>query len=263
MRFAVNYSVPLINLLNEGLVKIDLIKCPDWEGMLTEARPFGDITIHYDLKIGLGKTFNIDLNRIETLQKKTHTPHINTHLVTPRNFDPDNSHEMQKINHLWREEIQIMIDRFGASNIVLEHFPYTLTTPHIRPAADSKIFSNVILDAGCMLLLDIAHARITADTLGMDVRQYISAFPLDRLVELHITGIKKFNGVLTDHFELSQEDYELLSWALNEINRGNWRRPEIIALEYGGVGTTFTWRTDPLLLREQVPKLYQMIHTQK
>lgn len=260
MKFAVNYSQPLIQLLSEGLVQIDLIKCADWDGMLKEASLFGEITIHFDLAVGLGKTFKTDQDRIAALKKKTKTPHVNTHLVAPRNLDPNNPHEMEKIQRLWREEIGMMVARFGADKVALEHFPYTLTTPHIRPAADSKIFSDVILETGCMLLLDLAHARITADTLGINVRDYITALPLDRLVEIHTTGVKVHSGVLTDHFALSDEDWELLDWALAEIKNGAWREPEVIAFEYGGVGSTFVWRTELDVLKNQVPKLFQMVH---
>ena len=260
MRFAVNFSNPLIRLLKEDAVQIDLIKCPDWAGMLEEAKPYGPITIHFDLDAGLGTTLNVDFARIKDLKTQTATPHVNTHLVTPSTFDPDSPQELEMINRLWRQEIQLMIDHFGADQVALEHFPYTEANPNIKPAADSQIFSKVILDTGCMLLLDLAHARITADTLGIPVKDYISALPLDRLVELHITGIRSHSGILTDHFGMEEADWEILSWALEEISRGNWREPEFVAFEYGGVGDVFVWRTDSEVLKIQIPKLYEMVH---
>jgi uncharacterized protein len=260
MKFAVNYSIPLIHLLEEKAIKVDLIKCPDWEGMLEEAKSHNPITIHYDHDVGLGNTFNLDLSRVENLMKQTATPHVNTHLVTPLNFNPDDKHELEKINQLWREEIKVLTDHFGAELIALEHFPYTSANPHIRTAADSEVFSKVIQDTGCMLLLDLAHARITADTLGIDVKDYIQDLPLDRLAELHITGIRLYAGVLTDHFELKKEGWENLKWALSEIQSGNWRKPCLVGFEYGGVGDVFVWRTEQQVLQSQVPKLYEMIH---
>lgn len=260
MKLAVNYSHALVELLNENSVQLDLIKCPDWEGIIKEAGQYGPITLHYDLEVGLGNTFKIDFSRIQQLQQQTLTPHINTHLVTPSYFNPDNSSTLQEINTLWREEIKVMINHVGANAVALEHYPYTETTPNIRPAADSGIFSQVILDTDCMLLLDLAHARITADTLGIDVKEYICALPLDRLVEMHITGVKMYSGVLTDHFGLQDEDWDILAWALGEIQTNKWRTPEIVAFEYGGVGSTFVWRTDFNVLKTQIPKLYEMIH---
>lgn len=259
MKFAVNYSTPLIRLLDEGAINIDLIKCPDWEGMLAEAHPHGEVTIHFDLEVGLGNTFQVDFARIKALMHSTFTPHVNTHLVTPRQFDPDNPEELRQINALWRAEIQLMIDHLGAESVALEHHPYTQANAHIRPAADTQIFSQVIHDTGCMLLLDLSHARITAHTLGIEVSDYIQTLPLDRLVEMHITGIKTHSGVLTDHFELGDDDWGLLSWALVQIKAGHWRKPDIVAFEYGGIGQTFVWRSDYEVLKNQVPKLSKLI----
>lgn len=260
MKFAVNYSAPLIRLIDQGMVQVDLIKCPDWEGMLKEAKPYGPITIHFDLEVGLGHTLTADLDRIARLKEETGTPHINTHLVTRKTHHPGNSDEISEINALWRNELQLMIDKFGGNSIALEHYPFTPDRPFIATAADSATFSNVIRDVDCMLLLDLAHARITANTLNMDVRDYIQSLPLDRLVEVHVTGIKKHGGILTDHFELSQEDWLVFEWALNKIREGYWPQPRIIAFEYGGVGSTFVWRTNQDVLQDQVPILYEMIH---
>ena len=260
MKFAVNFSFPLIQLLKKGSVTIDRIKCPDWEGMIKEAETFGEITVHFDMKAGLGNTFDVDFTRIKAIKDHTATPHINTHLVTPKNLDQENTEEVKKINHLWREEILIMIDHFGVESVALEHFPYTLTTPHLRPAVESKSFSQVILDTNCTFLLDLSHASITADALSMDVKDYIRSLPVDRLVEMHITGVQLFAGVLTDHFAMQDRDWELFAWALDQIKKGYWQKPEIVAFEYGGVGNSFAWRTDENILRTQVPLLYEMTH---
>ena len=263
MKFAVKYSHTLIQLVKEGSVNIDLIKCPDWEGMIKQAQPYGEITVHFDLKAGLGNTFDVDFSRIKAIQEQTRTPHVNTHLVAPKNLDTDIPNEVQKINKLWREEIQIMTDHLGESSVTLEHFPYTLNTPHLLPAVESKNFSKVILDTNCRFLLDLAHASITADSLSMNVKDYIRSLPLDRLVEMHITGIKLYGGVLTDHFPLQERDLKLFTWALEQIQKGYWRKPEIIAFEYGGVGNSFFWRTDNKILETQVPMLYEMVQSLK
>lgn len=260
MKLAVNYSSPLINLIKNKTIQLDLIKCPDWDGMLSVAEGHGQVTIHFDMDAGLGNTFNVDFARIRALMDRTFTPHVNTHLVTPKHFDPDNPVEVEKIKRLWRDEILLMIDHFGSDAVALEQFPYTESTPNIKVATEEGTFSQVINDTGCRLLLDLSHAAITADTRQIDVRDYIRALPLERLAEIHINGIKPYNGVLTDHFELGPQDWDLLEWALDEISSGHWRKPEIVAFEYGGVGQTFMWRTNPEVLKTQVPILYKMVH---
>jgi len=260
MQLAVNFSIPLTRLLKDKSIQVDLIKCPDWDGMLEESLPYGPITIHFDLKAGLGRTASVDFKRIKSFKEKTATPHVNTHLTAPHNFDIDDPQEKFKINALWRKEINQLTDFFGSMAVALEHFPFTESTPHLRYATDSQTFSNVILDTDCMLLLDLAHARITANSLGIDVKKYISDLPLDRLVEMHVTGIRTYNGVEEDHFSMDQEDWVLFDWALNQIKAGNWQKPRIVAFEYGGIGEVFIWRTNIEVLRNQVPRLYEAVH---
>ena len=260
MKLAVNYSSALIQLIESGALTVDLIKCPDWEGMLEEAQPFGEITIHFDLKAGLSQTFNTDLTRFEQLLNQTSTPHVNTHLVGPQHLDDTDSEQLSWLIALWREEISLLTHHFGADTVVLEHFPYTFNTPHLRLPSNPQVFSGIIQDTNCMLLLDLAHAKITADTLSMNVKDYIQSLPLDRLAEMHVTGVKRYAGVLTDHFGLSAEDWDLFNWAIQNIHHGKWRQPEIVAFEYGGAGNVFVWRTDKRILQEQVPRLYKTVH---
>jgi len=260
MKFAVNFSNPLVNLIKSREIRVDLIKCPDWEGMLEEALPYGPVTIHFSLEAGLGRTLDTDFNRIDAFIAETGTPHVNTHLVTPRSCTPEDPTELRRVKDIWLKEIGRMVDHFGSDRVVLEHYPFTMATPNIAPAVDPEVFSKVITDTGCQFLLDLAHARITADTLGMDAKEYIRALPVDRLTEMHITGIRPFGGVLTDHFGMEEGAWEILDWALKEIHSGQWKKPRIVAFEYGGVGDIFVWRTDRDVIREQVPRLYEMVH---
>jgi hypothetical protein len=59
---------------------------------------------------------------------------------------------------------------------------------------------------------------------------------------------------------LDQKDWEVLDWALKNIKDGKWRKPKIVAFEYGGVGEVFAWRTNIDILQTQVPLLYRMVH---
>lgn len=260
MQLAVNFSFPLVRLIQDGSIKVDRIKIPDWDGMLIEAGPYGPLAIHFDLDIGFGNTLKADFERIKNLQTQTNTPHVNTHLVAPRHFNPASQKELRDINHLWREELNLMRRYLGDTPVAVENSPYTPDAPHLSTPARSDVISRVIQETGSMLLLDLSHARITADTLGVDVKDYIQSLPLDRLVELHITGVKPFRGILTDHFELMDADWEILEWALSEIQKKKWREPAIVAFEYGGIGNIFAWRTELRHLKSQVPVLYAMIH---
>jgi len=80
-------------------------------------------------------------------------------------------------------------------------------------------------DAG--LLLDVAHARVSATRLGLAIETYLGQMPLDRVRQLHISGPRSRDGVLFDaHAALLDEDYALLEWVLLRT------KPLALTLEY-------------------------------
>jgi hypothetical protein len=100
-----------------------------------------------------------------------------------------------------------------------------------RPAyvVDPAFISRVIEDAGCGLLLDLAHARVAAHRRGEPASDYIARLPLDRLTEIHVSGprLSPDDGRLLDaHEPLQEEDYTLLAWVLERA------RPQAVTLEY-------------------------------
>jgi uncharacterized protein (UPF0276 family) len=109
---------------------------------------------------------------------------------------------------------------------------------------------NQILDAThSRLLLDIGHARLSAETLGMAAEEYILKLPLDRLDQVHVSGPRMRDGRLFDaHEPLREVDYALLDFVLARST------PKVLTLEY-------VRRIDPL--REQLNRLRGIIHDRK
>jgi hypothetical protein len=85
-----------------------------------------------------------------------------------------------------------------------------------------------ILDAThCGLLLDTGHALVAAARLGMDARGYLCRLPLDRIVQIHVSGPRMAGGRLEDAHETMQErDFALLDFILSRT------RPRVVTLEY-------------------------------
>jgi hypothetical protein len=109
--------------------------------------------------------------------------------------------------------------------------------------------------------LDISHARITAHSLGLSDEEYLSQLPTVRIREMHIAGVHTLpGGELQDHLAMLDDDWSLLAWVLARIRLKEWGQPWLLAFEYGGVGSVFAWRSDPLVIAEQVPRLYTMVH---
>ena len=76
-------------------------------------------------------------------------------------------------------------------------------------------------------LLDLAHARLAAAFRGQAVEEYVAALPLERVRQIHVSGIRRRNGRWYDaHESLQEEDYRLLEWALDRCD------PAMVTLEY-------------------------------
>jgi hypothetical protein len=104
--------------------------------------------------------------------------------------------------------------------------------------------------------------------------------PVERTREIHLTGIQQFDerwiavlrdaeltdaivaqfaGRWQDHLPLTDADWAFTAWSLEQIARGHWGEPGIIALEYGGIGPLWEAFTDPAILADQVPRLAAMV----
>jgi uncharacterized protein len=115
----------------------------------------------------------------------------------------------------------------------------------------------------------------------MDTREYIGRLPIQRIREIHVTGIQRFEGPwiealrqagidavtiqrfagrLLDHLPMTGEDWEFFAWAMTQVHSGAWGRPWIVTFEYGGVGPLFQALTQADVLAEQIPRLYKLVN---
>lgn len=258
MKFAVNYSTPLHDLIRENAVKVDLLKCPEWDGIVNVARTCGQVYIHFEISVGAGNIHKLNFGLIERFLSSTLTPHLNVHLSNHPALETVNQANRKTLLQNWKEDIAILRSELPGVKIIAENLPWHEFLPHLELAAEPGLINDLIEDCDLGLLLDLSHAQISSRASGTDFKDYISQLPLHRLSELHITGIREYAGFPTDHFEMQQQDWPGVEWAAERIKSGTWRAPEIVAFEYGGIGDVFCWRTEPAALREQVPLLYQI-----
>ena len=263
MRFAVNYSTKLAELVKAGKLEFDLFKCPEWDGLLKAAIAVKPVYLHLDITVGRDEVQKLDFEKLRKLLTETHTPHVNCHLAGMPELKVGNKADRNKLLKQWIKEIEVLKQEFAGYPVISENLPFEPLIPEYQLASDLKLISEAIIETDTGLLLDISHARITADTLGIDYQDYIENLPLDRLHEVHITGVCRYHGFLEDHFEMQPHDWPSAKWAAERIRLGAWREPEIVAFEYGGVGEWFSWRTETWALEEQVPRLFKMFGWEK
>lgn len=86
---------------------------------------------------------------------------------------------------------------------------------------------EVFKRTGCGCVLDTGHARVSAAVLEIDVYDYLSDLPLDRVVQIHVSGPRVRDGRLADvHKPLQEVDYALLDFVLERTH------PQVVTLEY-------------------------------
>jgi Uncharacterized protein conserved in bacteria len=263
MRFAVNYSTKIAELVKTGKVEFDLFKCPEWDALLKAATAVKPVYLHLDISLGSGQVEKLDFDTLKQILVETGTPHVNCHLSGTPELKPGNKTDRKKLLRQWIKELEVLKQQFAGYLVISENLPFRLPIPEYHLASDADLISRAINETDTGLLLDISHARITADTLGINYQDYVEKLPLDRLHELHITGVRSYHGFLEDHFEMQPEDWPSAEWAAEQIRLGAWRKPEIVAFEYGGVGEWFSWRTKTRALEEQVPRLYGLFGGEK
>lgn len=293
MDFAANYSPVTESLLAQGRIALDRFKCPAWPHLVSRVSARHRVHVHFPLLAGWGRGDALDgethapadWRRVESLLAATGTPFVNLHLspdaehypgVDPADAGPGIASRVAE--NLIRD-VEAVVRRFGRERVIVENDPDHAIC--MRAALLPGVIRQVVEVTGCGLLLDLGHARITAAAQGLDARKYAAALPVACLREIHVAGVQRlegawverllaagpegektvarFQGRLLDHLPLVDEDWSLASWALGRVRAGAWHAPDLVTLEYGGVGPAWEAVTLEDAVAEQVPRLRALV----
>ncbi|HEX5323072.1 MAG TPA: DUF692 family protein [Capsulimonadaceae bacterium] len=273
MKVAINYSPAAASLVKEGKVDLDLFKCPSpfdsvvrdhAPSLIADARSLLPVYIHFPLHTGGGRLYEERWDDIARICTETETPNINLHLGATRNDFPGlsvDADDNSQVTEWLMEKVQCVAKRFGYDKVIVENVVYRGSEGEtLQASVEPETISNVLRETGCGLLLDTAHAMLTSQAMGIDPREYISRLPLDRLRELHVTGVEMSDGNWRDSMPMRDDDWALCEWVLARIHAADWPVPWAVALEYGGVGPKFEWRSDRTAIYEQIARLHQLVH---
>ncbi len=266
MQLAINYSPAAARLVKTGKIDVDYFKTPNWEWMVLEASVLRPVAVHFTLEAGNAALGDEDWTSAEHLLNSTSTPYINLHLDCQSEFHPGvpintiDPADARRLLPIMLSDVRQVTNSFGPGRVIIENSPYRGTAGKtLRPCVEPDLITRVVEETGCGLLLDIAHAFITSHYLGMDSQEYFSRLPVHQIKEMHFAGIHNVDGLLTDHLSILPEDWTRLDWVLKHIQSGEWSQPWLLAFEYGGVGEGFTWRSDPVVIADQVPRLMEKL----
>jgi hypothetical protein len=211
MYFAVNYSPEAEALVRRGRARIDRFKCPPQSDLVTRVQERYPVYVHFPLEVGSGigdATVGgepADWAKVDRLLAETATPLVNVQCTLNHTRDPSDrmgsegtglsstrSCREELVANLIRD-ISAVTERFGTDGVAIENDhdfggrrPRTAILPHA--------VRSVLQTTDCGLVLDLAHARLAARSLGLETRQYVRALPTNRLRELHVSGVQRLEG---------------------------------------------------------------------
>ena len=266
MRFAINYSPQAEKLWREGKIQVDLFKCPDWPDLVAKVGAIHAVYVHCSLQVGRGCLHSTDFALLRRWLDETDTTVINAHFAAGiSDFSSPEAITPEAVIERALRDLEVMCQEIPVDKIVIENIPSPdpgWNEDMVKEVVDPAIISEVVRRSGCGLLLDIAHAIRACEGTGRDdVKAYLNAMPVQALRELHIVGIlpePDEHGIRHDHFAMTEADWAMAEWAVEQIRLRRWNKPDTLAFEYGGIGEKFAWRSEEAVIAEQAPRLYQL-----
>lgn len=257
-RLATNVSAPLLELASGGeVLLIDAVEVGPWFRVrqicdYRQRLPTLPFYFHGGHLVGWVGLVPGTISQVRTYLRCTASPWLSVHLtmwlpgtlrlVLRRGWRPPLPDPARATRRLiWQVK---RLTRAVNVPVILENMP-VLPLEGCQFEAQPQRIARVLEETECDLLLDLAHARVAAAALGMEATDYLDALPLERVVQVHVSGPRMREGRLSDAHEPMQAiDYDLLDWLLARA------RPQVVTLEYSR-------QTDAL--REQLWRLRQML----
>lgn len=265
MLLACNYSPELMGLLSRGEVYVDFIKAGAFGLFLPELdnmRVWRPVLLHgmgSHERAGMPDYATLDFSRMNRLIKAYGSPHLAIHMgitnADAPGLDEEAIHRRMVASacHFMRNlSVPLLLENTGDT-------PEERTVFNLIPFVEPAQINRLLDETGAGLLLDIAHAKVTAQFRGWDVESYLMEFPLGSVREIHITGTGYDPGgaPYDAHGPMDESDYSLLAWALAHT------RPQIVTLEYGYPAGFAGPAADTCILREQLKKISKILNTYK
>jgi uncharacterized protein len=262
IRLAANWSQALEKLLGKVHPPVDYLKIPlerDARAQLAQARGLKPVLLH-----GWGPPYRVGMpeipapDELRELITTSGTPYLSVHLdVQPEDFEGEitAARALERV----RDSVQAL-RQITNLEIYLENMPTYAWSERPRFVTDPEFITAALDYSGAGFLLDIAHARVAAHHRNEDISAYLNSLPLERVLEIHVSGPRLEAGGLRDrHLPMSTTDYAFLEHVLERA-----KHVQTITLEYGGIpdaGKTSDGqdmrfnRNDPAALLEQLGRL--------
>lgn len=239
---------------------VDIVEAPGW-GLDEALAPAGirrRVLLHnLDLDVSLADPGYVDAawaERAKAAIRKAGTPWLSLHLGFASERVRFDGHMLPESEPLGRDDLLERIvgsvrraKEYLGLPLLLENLDYCPEGAY-EHVCDPDFISEVIEETGCGLLLDIGHLLVAASWLEVEPEVMLRQLPLERVVEVHLSGPRPLDGNigrLDDvHDVVGEREVRLLRTALERA------QPKAVVLEY---------RRDAAALREQLALLGSVI----
>jgi uncharacterized protein len=235
---ATNISAALLDLMTTDSRIVDALEVGPWlsiEEIREYRRRFPESPFIFhgtNLIVEMGENLGVE-ERICSYLDCTGSPWVSVHLSV---WEAGNFERLMRGERLQLPDPEQAFDRLlrrleGLVKLV----PVPVLVENIEPLpfegydfwARPEYITRVLDHSGCGFLLDTGHLRVSAARLGIDVATYLDLLPLERVVQIHVSGPRRRLGRLLDmHAPLQAVDYRLLESLLSRLN------PRLVTLEY-------------------------------
>ena len=285
MKLAANISHPLLKMLCENPGTVDLIKLSRQSAIMEDLALVDElpkeaqkpVLFHTFPRLGESdEEWNkIDWSSFNQLVEKYQCPHLSIHFDLLKQdvggrteVTNDEARNIFKRRHEWLSQNvmrPLIYENSDYWPITPDAETYDLDRNDRLPQAQMADFiRETLADLEAKMLLDLSHARCFCSVTGENVQDYLLKLPLEKVRELHLVGAREKEcagqKILVDcHYFLTDEDYRLLEWLLNQPRFQNC---QYLTLEYGGFGPGYENEklSSEAALREQLGYLGEICH---
>jgi sugar phosphate isomerase/epimerase len=135
------------------------------------------------------------LERARNLQDRYRSPWVAEHFQCLHTQDRSRSLDYvfpplytEEFLQRFCENALVLRDTVGAP-LVMENIPGFFSVRRAQ-MSEAEFLRRFFEQTGCGFLVDIPHVWLAAHYRGIDPRQYLADFPLDRVVEIHVAGVE-------------------------------------------------------------------------
>ncbi len=83
-----------------------------------------------------------------------------------------------------------VLQKAVGAELVMENIPGFFSIEHAQ-MTEGEFLRRFFDETGCGFLVDVPHIWLAAHYQGRDAREYMSEFPLDRVIEIHVAGVEQ------------------------------------------------------------------------